>query len=468
MLLFKGSDYVKKNSVYNIIALIIAILPIVIGIYLIEDKTIMKHTKFHIIYVLVCSLITTFISIIAYIEFSRSRKISIFYVCLGFVGISILYGFHGLVTPGNSIFKSPTPKSNINAFVFFGDLSRAWFALMLFIPRLIKKELVSKFYNKRTILIISIFIITSSLLLIYNPLMFPNVKDLQGKDTFYAVLIKVATLTLLGISSISYFESYRIAIKLQTLTLFLGVFLVMNTVIIFLISVPWGSIWWFAHNLYLISFIIIGCGILLSLKNKNHQYFNVWNEVTEYIEEIVNKKENLEKEVTNLDYLANHDSLTGLFNKTYFINFLDTFIEKAKGNKKTCSVLFIDLDGFKAVNDTYGHDVGDKLLKVISKILTDNIREVDLASRFGGDEFIIFLYNISKEDVTKISKRIVSLLSKTIWINQYNCSIGASIGISMFPENGDNSQILINKSDMSMYMVKKRGKNDYCFYEEKC
>ncbi|MBU3191886.1 GGDEF domain-containing protein [Clostridium bowmanii] len=169
-----------------------------------------------------------------------------------------------------------------------------------------------------------------------------------------------------------------------------------------------------------------------------------------------------------MDYLANHDNLTGLFNKTYFINFLDIFIEKAKVNKKTCSILFIDLDGFKAVNDTYGHDVGDKLLKSISKILTDNIREVDLASRFGGDEFIIFLYNISKDDVTKISKRIVRLLSETIRINQCNCNIGASIGISMFPEHGDNSQILINRSDLGMYTVKKRGKNDYCFYEEEC
>ena len=453
---------------YFIPTILICILPILIAYFILEYQITLKHSQFHISYILGSSFVSFIISCLAYWGFSRNKESSIFFVCIGFVGVTIFYCFHGLVTPGIDYFNFPDPKSNLNAFVFFGDVSRAWFALLLFMPRLIKNK-TSSFYNLKTAFFICMFMISISLFLIYNPQFIPDVKDSLGKDTNFSLLVKVATLTLLGVSAINYFESYRISRKLQNLTLFLGIVYVMHTVNIFMISVPWGSIWWLAHNLYLIAFLIIGFGILISLKNKKHQYFNVWNEVEEYIKTILNIKENLEKEVSSLDYLANRDYLTGLYNRNYFLRFIDDFLKRNKNlkeSKEQFAILFIDLDGFKEVNDQYGHIVGDELLKAVADILVKSTDEKDIVSRFGGDEFTMFLYNKSKEELIKTANRILESLSKPIKIQKNYCLVSASIGISRYPEDGDNSQILINKSDMSMYEVKRSGKNNYSFFDE--
>ena len=453
---------------YYIPTIIICILPIIIGSYILEYQSTLKHIEFHILYILGSSFVSFIISCLAYLEFSRNKESSIFFVCIGFVGVSIFYCYHGLVTPGNDYFYFSDPKSNLNAFVFFGDISRAWFALLLFIPRLIKNK-TSSFYNLSTVFLICILIASISFYLIYNPLLIPDVKDSLGKDTNFALLVKVATLTLLGVSAINYFESFRISRKLQTLTLFLGIVYVMHTVNIFLISVPWGPIWWLAHNLYLIAFLIIGFGILISLINKKHQYFNVWNEVEEYIKTIVNRKEHLEKKVSTLDYLANRDYLTGLYNRNYFMRLLDDVLRRSKElkeSKEQFAILFIDLDGFKEVNDQYGHVVGDELLKAVADVLVKSTDELDIVSRFGGDEFSMLLYNKSREELIKTANKILESLSQPIRVTHHNCRVSASIGISRYPEDGDTSQILINRSDMSMYEVKRSGKNNYSFFDE--
>jgi diguanylate cyclase (GGDEF)-like protein len=124
--------------------------------------------------------------------------------------------------------------------------------------------------------------------------------------------------------------------------------------------------------------------------------------------------------------------------------------------------MFIDLDGFKSVNDTLGHDAGDELLIKTAKRLLSCVRESDTVARMSGDEFTIILQSIStSENVESVAQKIINNLSDPFKLKENNAQIGASIGISSFPDNADDMETLLKKADEAMYEAKKGGKNDY-------
>jgi len=173
----------------------------------------------------------------------------------------------------------------------------------------------------------------------------------------------------------------------------------------------------------------------------------------------------IEKSRAEIDYLAYHDPLTGFNNRIYLEEYLDHTITVAKRNKTSFALLFLDLDRFKYINDTYGHNIGDKVLIEIANRLKQSVRESDLIVRWGGDEFIIILENIhSPIDVVKIVKKIISNIKKPIYVNSFQFIITASIGITLFPENGEDKNTLIKNADSAMYLAKEDGKNSFKFY----
>ncbi len=155
------------------------------------------------------------------------------------------------------------------------------------------------------------------------------------------------------------------------------------------------------------------------------------------------------------------DDLTHLYNTRYLYQSLKIEISRAKRYNYPLAVVFLDLDGFKAVNDTYGHLIGSSTLKIIAKILKNGIRNVDIASRYGGDEFTLILPNTDGEGAKIVSDR----LRKNIENYPYEKELGvkfklsASFGIAVFPDNGDKEEILIQKADKAMYKVKETTKN---------
>ncbi len=162
-----------------------------------------------------------------------------------------------------------------------------------------------------------------------------------------------------------------------------------------------------------------------------------------------------------------YDGLTKLLNRRGFIDSLRDRINFHKRNKLSVALLFIDLDRFKNVNDSLGHDAGDELLKEVSKIITHLVRETDIVGRFGGDEFVIGLLNISNpEDAAKISDKIISEVSKPFHLKGTEVFIGASIGITFFPNDTELLTNLIKNGDNAMYQAKQAGKNCYAFYEK--
>jgi len=167
-------------------------------------------------------------------------------------------------------------------------------------------------------------------------------------------------------------------------------------------------------------------------------------------------------ELVAMTKLANQDALTGLANRRLFEKRLEHDIAHAKRYNKLISLLYIDLDRFKYVNDSCGHRIGDELLIQVAERLRQSIRAEDTAARMGGDEFIILLSEVnSKSDVIQIAKKIIRTINKPFHIDEHIINIGCSIGFSLFPEHSKNIQSLISVADCAMYQAKEAGRNTY-------
>jgi len=168
-----------------------------------------------------------------------------------------------------------------------------------------------------------------------------------------------------------------------------------------------------------------------------------------------------------LNRLALYDELTGLPNRSLFFDRLHQLLALAKRNQYVLAILFIDLDRFKAINDTLGHEMGDLLLKEVSRRLTSCIRSADTVARVGGDEFLGICGKIAApDDALIIARKINDVLSKPFLLRGHECSIGASIGISIYPEDGSDPETLLKKADDAMYRIKESGKGGNLLYRD--
>ena len=163
-------------------------------------------------------------------------------------------------------------------------------------------------------------------------------------------------------------------------------------------------------------------------------------------------------------YLAHHDTLTSLPNRILFYDRLNQAITRGRREKELSAVLFLDLDGFKLINDTFGHDVGDVLLREAAKRIVGCVRESDTVARMGGDEFTVILSNVRTPDNIKhVANKIVEAIARPFVLNGKECSVSVSIGISLHPDNGETAAQLVKIADAAMYLAKHSGKNCYRF-----
>ncbi len=169
----------------------------------------------------------------------------------------------------------------------------------------------------------------------------------------------------------------------------------------------------------------------------------------------------------HINFLAHHDSLTGLPNRILFGDRLEHSLELARRKKGSVALLYIDLDNFKPVNDTLGHEAGDIVLKNVARRLQENIRTSDTVARVGGDEFVVILVDIVKnDDAGYIAGKIIASLSRPINASGKECVIGASIGISIYPEDSRTGEGMIKCADETMYRVKKMGRNNFLYFSK--
>lgn len=184
------------------------------------------------------------------------------------------------------------------------------------------------------------------------------------------------------------------------------------------------------------------------------------------VEDMQLAREN-QKLLHRLEEMANHDMLTGLANRRFFENVIKAEIGRSLRNDSKFSLLFIDLDKFKVVNDHHGHNYGDALLQQVANRLKECLRNSDSASRYGGDEFGVLLPELYKiEEVSSVCTKILNALSKPFKIKECEIEIGASIGVAIYPDGGTELKSLIRSADIALYRVKESTRNDYQFYRE--
>lgn len=187
--------------------------------------------------------------------------------------------------------------------------------------------------------------------------------------------------------------------------------------------------------------------------------------IEERTEEISKKNHQLLEAIKKMKHMAYHDVLSGLPNRRLFLEQLSTAMVDAKINSYNLAILFIDLDRFKNINDTLGHDFGDLLLKFVSKEMADRLRNIDMVSRQGGDEFTILLNEIShKKEVISLINQLQTIVSKPIILNGQELHVSMSIGVALYPKDGVSAEELLKNADMAMYKAKETGRNNYKFY----
>lgn len=166
---------------------------------------------------------------------------------------------------------------------------------------------------------------------------------------------------------------------------------------------------------------------------------------------------------------AMYDQLTDLPNRALFIDRVKDSIMRAERSFQQLAILFMDLDGFKAVNDQYGHAMGDKLLKTVGQLVRQLLRKSDTLARIGGDEFAVLLVSdVTEEHAIQVAKKIIALFDKEIQLDNIAVKVGVSIGVSIYPEDSLVCDDLIKKADVAMYYVKEHGKNNYRLASSHC
>lgn len=188
------------------------------------------------------------------------------------------------------------------------------------------------------------------------------------------------------------------------------------------------------------------------------------NEITHFISTGKDISERMRTQ-ERLHYMAHHDALTKLPNRTLFLDRLRQAMARAQWHNRLIAVMFLDIDNFKKVNDTLGHELGDLLLVQLTQRLSSGVRTGDTIARFGGDEFAIMLDDVASEkDVSQLAKKILDTMAPAFMIQQHEIVVTASIGVSIFPVDGDDSETLLRNADVAMYRAKHLGRNNYQFF----
>jgi len=294
---------------------------------------------------------------------------------------------------------------------------------------------------------------------------------LAGDGTIFLTVLPILTITLVSART----GIYAAGVSLSTFVVF-GILahfgLLTRWLIIF--DNPLTPDQWLYFGLAMGTLIIVTVFVVYKFSNFQMETLQSVQKVSQALadanrqleQKVQQRTEELSNANQHLQFLATHDSLTGLPNRILFFDRLEQAIRKSRRQKQRFALLFIDLDDFKRINDTYGHIIGDEVLKGTAEFLNQTVRDSDTVTRLAGDEFTIILDNVqSVANIEAVAQKTLKAISQPIETQQATITITASIGISVFPEDGDDAELLLKKADTAMYFVKDGSKNGYILFE---
>jgi len=295
---------------------------------------------------------------------------------------------------------------------------------------------------------------------------------LAGDGTIFLTVLPILTITLVNART----GLYAAGVSLSTFVVFgilahfgvLGQWLIIH-------DNPLTPDQWLYFGLAMGTLIIVTVFVVYKFSNFQMETLESVQKVSHALadanqqleQKVLQRTRELSNANQHLQFLATHDNLTGLPNRFLFFDRLDQAIKKSRRQKHRFALLFIDLDDFKQVNDSFGHVTGDEALKKVADFLAQSVRDSDTVARLAGDEFMIILDNIrSISDVETITQKTLRAISQPIETEQATIVVTASIGISIFPDHGQDAEILLKKADAAMYLIKDREKDSYVLHQE--
>jgi len=295
---------------------------------------------------------------------------------------------------------------------------------------------------------------------------------LAGDGTIYLTVLPILTITLVNIRT----GLYAVVVSLSTFSIF-SILANNGTLNQWLIihDNPLTFDQWIYFGMTMATLIVVTvfvvarfAGFQMATLESVQRVSQALADANKMLEKKVQQRTNeLTSANQNLQFLATHDSLTDLPNRALFFDRLEQNIKTSRRAKQRFALFFIDLDNFKRINDTYGHLVGDQVLKDVAGFLSNAVRDSDTVARLAGDEFTIILENVQTiENVEAVARKTIEAVSQPIKIMQETIVMTISIGASIFPDHGDNAETLLKKADAAMYRIKDGKKNDYFIHVE--
>lgn len=432
-----------------------ALLPMLgiwyLGAYQSPTLCAVEH-PFHVLAVAIAILIACFVTYVTWRCYLYSGEVFLRWVTLAFLGFAVIYAPHGIFTA--------VSDRDMPLFLLFGPVSRVVMVGVLFIGllnyRRDEESIKERRKWKRWVIWAAGFVAVDLLVALIAETSLLRMLNWRIVLEGSALLISLAGLAVV-------IARHRTSPLMMTYALSLALFA--QSSFAFLLATPWNHQWWYAHLLFAIGFLVLSHGVIRAFHTTG-AFASVYGE-EELMSRLRSEKEYTEKLLSQLQtvnaelaWMASTDSLTGAANRRRFLEALDIESRRAKRNGLPVSLLALDIDHFKLVNDTHGHPVGDLVLRELVASVKYSLRPHDILGRIGGEEFMVLLPDTPHAAAVTLAERIRKQVEALdITYPQGVLNISVSIGVAEFGKDGEAADQVIKTADDRLYRAKHEGRN---------
>lgn len=407
---------------------------------------------FHNAAVFVAILLSGFVAYVTWRCYRYSGEPFLRWLTLGFIGFTVIYAPHGLFTSISEL--------HMALFLLYGPASRLVMALLLFVGLLSfgKSEDIQaeRDDHRRWWRWVAFFFVIDIVIALVA-------ETSLLKLVSWRIWMEGAALFIALVGVVIVLVRHRTSPLMMTYALSLALFA--QSSVAFLLAKPWNHQWWYAHAIFALGFFFLSYGVIRAFHTTG-AFSNVFS-VEELMRRLRIEKSNTEDALRKLQaanaelaWMASTDSLTGASNRRHFLEVVQLELERAKRTRLPVSLLALDVDHFKAVNDEYGHQIGDTVLKTLVHAVTEILRQNDVIGRVGGEEFMVLLPDTSHDAATVLAERIRGTLeSMNIPFDGGALQITVSIGVAEFGVDGDTQEAVFKAADDRLYQAKHEGRN---------